>query len=204
MAVQLFFEHRGRPGPAGVAKMAAVAGFVVAAAFVAPTLPAPVRPWLWAAVVACGIGDACLALPGDRALLAGMAAFGVGHAGYAGAFVHLACKGRFDVIPATVAAGIVTVCGVIVVRRLAGRVADALVGATVAYAAIITVMVASAWGVATMHPWTAAGALAFAVSDVSVAEDRLVRPRFALRAWGLPLYFGAQLAIVWGLAPVRS
>jgi uncharacterized membrane protein YhhN len=45
-------------------------------------------------------------------------------------------------------------------------------------------------------PWAvAAGALAFTASDVSVARDRFVRPQFLNRAWGLPLYYVAQLLI---------
>ncbi|MGI9246259.1 MAG: lysoplasmalogenase [Steroidobacteraceae bacterium] len=41
----------------------------------------------------------------------------------------------------------------------------------------------------------ALGALAFAASDVSVARDRFVREEFFNRAWGLPLYYFAQLLI---------
>ena len=41
----------------------------------------------------------------------------------------------------------------------------------------------------------AAGALMFAVSDVSVARDRFVAPGFANAAWGLPLYYAAQLVL---------
>jgi hypothetical protein len=45
-------------------------------------------------------------------------------------------------------------------------------------------------------PWAvAAGALAFTASDVSVARDRFVREEFFNRAWGLPLYYCAQLLI---------
>src|SRR5690606_15836297 len=40
-----------------------------------------------------------------------------------------------------------------------------------------------------------AGAFAFFVSDISVARDRFVSPGFDNRAWGLPLYYGAQLLL---------
>jgi hypothetical protein len=36
---------------------------------------------------------------------------------------------------------------------------------------------------------------AFAISDLSVARERFIAPTFANLAWGLPLYFAAQLAI---------
>jgi hypothetical protein len=41
----------------------------------------------------------------------------------------------------------------------------------------------------------ALGALAFAASDVSVARDRFVQHDFFNRAWGLPLYYAAQLML---------
>lgn len=41
----------------------------------------------------------------------------------------------------------------------------------------------------------AVGALAFTASDVSVARDRFVRHEFFNRAWGLPLYYCAQLLL---------
>ena len=36
-------------------------------------------------------------------------------------------------------------------------------------------------------------AVAFYLSDVSVARDRFVAPGFGNRIWGLPLYYAAQL-----------
>jgi len=36
--------------------------------------------------------------------------------------------------------------------------------------------------------------LAFAASDISVARDRFVAPAFINRAWGLPLYYVAQIS----------
>ena len=44
--------------------------------------------------------------------------------------------------------------------------------------------------------------MAFALSDLSVARDRFVRPGFANAAWGLPLYFAAQLVIASSVARV--
>jgi uncharacterized membrane protein YhhN len=40
-----------------------------------------------------------------------------------------------------------------------------------------------------------AGALAFTASDVSVARDRFVKHEFLNRAWGLPLYYAAQVLL---------
>jgi uncharacterized membrane protein YhhN len=41
----------------------------------------------------------------------------------------------------------------------------------------------------------AAGAIAFAASDIAVARDRFVQPGFVNRAWGLPLYYLAQVLL---------
>jgi len=55
---------------------------------------------------------------------------------------------------------------------------------------------AAGWG----RPLLAVGALAFAASDVSVARDRFVAPGLVNRAWGLPLYYAAQLVIALSVA----
>jgi uncharacterized membrane protein YhhN len=73
-----------------------------------------------------------------------------------------------------------------------------------AYLLVIGTMSALALGfVGTGGPPTvAAGALAFTASDVSVARDRFVREQFVNRAWGLPLYYCAQLLIALSPAAV--
>lgn len=66
-----------------------------------------------------------------------------------------------------------------------------------AYLLVIGVMAALACAVsgAGGSPVVAAGALAFAASDISVARDRFVRKDFTNRAWGLPLYYLAQVLL---------
>lgn len=72
-----------------------------------------------------------------------------------------------------------------------------MVGPVRAYLVVIGVMSALACAVtAAGGPLAVAGgALAFTASDVSVARDRFVRHEFVNRAWGLPLYYAAQLLI---------
>jgi len=41
------------------------------------------------------------------------------------------------------------------------------------------------------------GAFAFYLSDLAVARQRFVAKSFWNKAWGLPLYFGAQLILAW-------
>ena len=66
-----------------------------------------------------------------------------------------------------------------------------------AYFAVIATMTALACGVtgAGGSPLVALGAVAFTASDVAVARDRFVRHGFINRAWGLPLYYLAQVLL---------
>jgi hypothetical protein len=55
-------------------------------------------------------------------------------------------------------------------------------------------MVAMAGGAAWAgRPSLLFAAVLFYLSDLSVARDTFVAPGFVNRAWGLPLYYGAQL-----------
>ena len=66
-----------------------------------------------------------------------------------------------------------------------------------AYIVAITVMVACA--IASAGPQGAwlpiVGAVAFYLSDLSVARDVFVHRAFVNRLWGLPLYYAAQLCL---------
>jgi uncharacterized membrane protein YhhN len=66
-----------------------------------------------------------------------------------------------------------------------------------AYFLVIGVMTALACAVsgAGGPSIVAAGAIAFTASDISVARDRFMCPGFANRAWGLPLYYLAQVLL---------
>lgn len=66
-----------------------------------------------------------------------------------------------------------------------------------AYFAVIAVMTALACAVtgAGGTALVASGAIAFTASDVSVARDRFVHKDFLNRAWGLPLYYLAQVLL---------
>ena len=71
-----------------------------------------------------------------------------------------------------------------------------------AYVSAISLMVAAAAGTYTASPAPAllAGAIGFALSDLSVARDRFVEPGFVNRVWGLPLYYVAQLLLASSVA----
>ncbi len=65
------------------------------------------------------------------------------------------------------------------------------------YIVVITLMVATAFAASRVGAPTTvlAGAIAFYLSDLSVARDRFVCSTFTNRLWGLPLYYVAQLLL---------
>jgi uncharacterized membrane protein YhhN len=150
--------------------------------------------WVLLGLVLCLLGDLLL-IPLERPAVfrAGVFAFLAGHVAYSAAFltrpVSLAGLAVGAVLLALVLGG--------VLRWLAPSLPKDMVAPVRAYMVVIGLMSALACGVtAAGGPWAvAAGALAFTASDVSVARDRFVRHEFVNRAWGLPLYYAAQLLI---------
>ena len=105
------------------------------------------------------------------------------------------CTGGLVAAAITAVAG--TVAATFVLRWLWPHVERPMRVPVVAYVLVITTMVALAAGAASEHQsWALlVGAVAFYLSDLSVARDRFVAPGFANRVWGLPLYFFAQLLL---------
>lgn len=150
----------------------------------------------------CLLGDLLL-IPLHRPAVfrAGVFAFLSGHLAYSAAFltrpIHLLGL-AVGVVLLAVALGLV-------LRWLSPSLPKDMVWPVRAYMLVIGIMAALACGVtAAGGPWAVAvGALAFTASDISVARDRFVRHEFANRAWGLPLYYAAQLLIASTPALVR-
>jgi uncharacterized membrane protein YhhN len=89
-----------------------------------------------------------------------------------------------------------TFLGVLIARWLLPHAGELRV-AVILYILVISTMVpaacAASWAGASMR--LAAGAVAFYFSDLSVARDRFVTESFFNRAWGIPLYYLAQLLL---------
>jgi uncharacterized membrane protein YhhN len=161
--------------------------------------PGPDR-WMLAALCACALGDVLLIPRDERAFQAGVATFGAAHAFYAVAFYQ---RGMYA--PATaISVVVLAVLAVQVYRWLAPGVPPQLKPAVLGYCTVITAMVAVSFGttVAIQNWHIALGALMFFASDLSVARDRFLAPGFANRAWGLPLYYVAQLVLAGTVADV--
>lgn len=150
--------------------------------------------WVLVGLALCLLGDLLL-IPRERkaAFRAGVFAFLAGHLAFSVAFLTR----PIDALGLAVAAVVLALVLAAVLRWLSPSVTADMVLPVRAYLVVIGVMAALACGVtAAGGPWAvAAGALAFTASDVSVARDRFVRHEFLNRAWGLPLYYLAQLLI---------
>jgi uncharacterized membrane protein YhhN len=186
-------DRRERALPRAFFKMAAAFSFLWAAAAWGATESDYGRTLL-VGLSLCALGDALL-LPAEPPIWfrLGLGAFLLGHVVYVVAFVQMPLSGAafggavLLVAPAAFA----------VHRWLRPHVPGSMWIPVQAYVAVIATMlivaVAAAQG---SGRWViAVGALAFAVSDVAVARDRFVAPGWINGAWGLPLYFGAQLVL---------
>jgi uncharacterized membrane protein YhhN len=192
----LVAEQRGAQTLKWAAKPAASLFFVLAA-LSAGALESAYGLWVLAALVLCMAGDVLLIPRADRTFLAGMGAFGAGHAAYIGAFLS---GGGVVLTPLFAVGALVMAAFAGAMLRWLWPHLGAFRAPVAAYSAIIAVMVATSFfadppGRPSPSWLVIAGAAAFAVSDVAVARDKFVRPEFFNRAWGLPLYYGAQLLL---------
>lgn len=189
----LLAEWRHAPAGIWIAKPIASASFIWAA-LSSGAIASPYGMLVLAGLALCMLGDVLL-IPVDRPRVfrAGVFAFLLGHVAYAVAFLTRPLSPL-----GLVAGGALLAVVVLAVLRWLGRSLPAdMVVPVRTYMVVIGVMATLACGVtAAGGPWqVAVGALAFTASDVAVARDRFVKREFLNRAWGLPLYYGAQLLI---------
>ncbi len=190
LVVLLIGEYPPWPKVKAVAKPVASTAFIMVA-LVSDALQSGYGVAIVVALVLSWWGDVFLLSLKRHFFLAGLGAFLAGHVAYCVAFV----VAGLDVLYA----GITLVAAVLpawaVIRWLLPRLEDRMRRPVLAYIGVITVMVALAVGAvaAGNTPWIAVAAVAFYLSDLSVARDRFVAPGFDNRIWGLPLYYGAQV-----------
>jgi uncharacterized membrane protein YhhN len=182
------------------AKPLASAAFI-GTALASGALESPYGRLVLLALGLCLVGDVLLIPTGrERVFRAGVFAFLAGHLAFAAAFLTQDQDAAWLAIGATALALVL----LLVWRWLRPTLPDTLRGAVIAYLVVIGAMSALALGFTGSGGPTAAaaGALAFTASDVSVARDRFVREDFFNRAWGLPLYYCAQLLLALSPAAV--
>ena len=149
------------------------------------------------ALIFSWLGDVLL-IP-QSTFIAGLGSFLVGHLLFAAAFVARGVSWS----GAAVAAVVALLPAPPISRWLLPHVDKKMRGPVIAYMAAISIMVTLAAGsyVAQPMPMAMVAAVAFYLSDLSVARDRFVRPGFVNRLWGIPLYYAAQLLFAWSTSP---
>jgi uncharacterized membrane protein YhhN len=162
----------------------------------AGAMETPMGNALLAGLVLSALGDGLLIPRKDRFFLAGMAAFGLGHLAYSWGFTLGGIRFGYE---AAIAGGLTLAAGLFFLRPMRGAM-GAMSAPVAVYVLIISAMVTLAVA-HYMHAGTdaalrlAIGAGAFAASDLAVARDQFGARNFFNKAWGLPLYFGAQCLI---------
>lgn len=137
------------------------------------------------------VGDVLLLSRRSRIFILGISAFLASHIVFATAFAHRPLADAALIVGFAVMSCI----GLCVLLWLWGHLSGFFRVAVTLYVVAIVAMGAFAIAAsAASGSWIiAAAALAFAASDIAVARDRFVAPGFVNRAWGLPLYYSAQL-----------
>ena len=192
--VCLVAERRHRPLLAGIAKTLASLSFV-ALAFQTGALDSHMGRLILAGLMLSLLGDVLLLGTQRIVFLGGMAAFGLAHVAYTLGFLRM---GPFPGWGWAVGVGATALFIGATLRWLWPRLLPQWRGAVAAYTAIIGIMVAVALSgtlSGRMAYSFALGAVLFAVSDISVACDRLTAKDGQTRRWGLPLYYAAQLIL---------
>ncbi len=148
----------------------------------------------------CWLGDLLLLSRNSRRLfVAGLAAFLLGHLVFSAAFV---VRGQAGIIFGA-AAAVMVVFSLLVIHWLRPHLEQRMRAPVIFYVIAISVMWATAMGSAAVlgSRFLVAGATLFVLSDLAVARNRFVSPGFFNRAWGLPVYFSAQLLLAWSVTP---
>lgn len=192
LAVVLWAEVTGRPLWNAVMKPVASAAFV-AAGFAVGALEHRLGGPLLVALVLGALGDVLL-IPKDKkgVFIAGIGAFLLAHLAYAAMFSMMGVEVSWLVVALVVAAAIAW----FVWRWLSKRVVGAMRVAVMSYIAVITVMVALAFGVVGGGWLPAVAAVTFWLSDLTVARHRFVKAEAVNRLVGLPLYYAAQYLFI--------
>lgn len=149
------------------------------------------------ALVLSWFGDVFLIGERSAAFIAGLSAFLLAHVAFAAAFLTQ----PLEFVPMVYAGLLMAIVARVVLGWLWPGLPPALRLPVIAYVLVIALMVAVAGGTISSHGLLLlAPAVVFAASDIFVARERFVQSSLVNRLWGLPLYYGAQLAFALGVA----
>jgi uncharacterized membrane protein YhhN len=199
LVVLLYGEWKDKPGLRALGKPLASLGFLVAAIGFG-ALESRYGKLVLAGLVLGALGDVFLLGHARQFFIGGLVSFLLGHVVYVVAFASLG-------LDASAAAA--TAVAMVVVLFFVGRWvfphAPEMRAPIAAYMLVIGLMCVAAVGAGGAGaPWMIpVGAIMFTASDIAVVRDRFVSRGFINRAWGLPLYYAAQLLIAWSIAAVN-
>lgn len=154
------------------------------------------RRWLVAALAFSAAGDFLLAMPWwPPSFVFGLAAFLVAHLCYLGALLPLCGRSRPRLVAATVT---VAACLGLLAWFWPRLVADGLTIPVTVYIAVLAAMVCAALLARLPTPWTALGAVCFAISDGMIGIGRFVldSPALDVPIWWV--YATSQVLITAG------
>ena len=173
-----------------LAKFAASTSFVTLA-FVNGALQTLYGRAILIALALSWIGDMLLLSRESTYLLAGIAAFLMAHIAFAAAF---AISG-IDVTVFGISAVSTAVLAALILKWLSKYLRGPCRIAVPLYLVAVIAMVSLAVtaSIVALPQTVGIAAFAFAVSDISVARDRFIERDVVNKAWGLPLYYLAQL-----------
>lgn len=174
-------------------KLIAASAYLGAAASVG-ALDSRYGRFLLTGMACCWLGDLLLVSSRNRSpFIAGLSAFLAGHVVYSTAFL---VRGVSDSAVLIAAPGM-AVFAALVIRWLQPHLDARLRFPVYLYVAAISLMMVLATATfGALGGWALMlGAALFVISDLAVARHRFVKPAFVNRAWGLPVYFTAQMLL---------
>jgi uncharacterized membrane protein YhhN len=193
-------EHKDRPGLRAAGKPFASLGFLVAAVGFG-AFESRYGKIVFAGLVLGALGDVFLLGRARQFFIGGLVSFLLGHVAYVVAFASLGVDPTAAAVTALVMAVVMFFVG-----RWVFPHAPKMRAPISAYMLVIALMCVAAVGAyGAGAPWMIpVGAVMFTASDIAVVRDRFVSKGFINRAWGLPLYYAAQLLIAWSIAAVGA
>ncbi|MBX9769539.1 MAG: lysoplasmalogenase, partial [Bdellovibrionales bacterium] len=135
----------------------------------------------------------------EKLFLFGIASFAMGHLGYLATFLVRGQQTQTG--PTLFALPPTLIISALITGYLWNKIPKLLRPAVLGYVVLISGLVIAAWRLSSGPGGTLlfVGAIAFYISDISVALDRFVQRKFIYRLWGLPLYYAAQVLLIVGL-----
>lgn len=200
LVVLLYGEWKGRPALRAAGKPLASLGFLVAAIGFG-AFDSQYGKLVFAGLILGALGDVFLLGSARQFFIGGLVSFLLGHLAYVVAFASLGMDGL-----SAAATALIMAVALSLIARWVFPHAPKMRGPIAAYMLVIGLMCVCAIGAAGAGaPWMIpVGALMFTASDIAVVRDRFISKGFVNRAWGLPLYYAAQLLIAWSIRAVGA